>query len=230
MLLSDAPPKVSALEPECNRRVHWSSRVGVTSNDTSIKNIPQECQRLLPAQSSRHPKVHSPTLGVTFSRMTRAEAQSLLAKALAQPHRSRTTFRVRLRQRYLLYACPGLILRLRQSILRSALRWPVLQRHLGSIRKLAAWGALRDRARLLSGEALSTSERDLLVRQLEAYRDEMARLVTPNGAHRCGGAAFGAASSSALARADQTSPTSESALEQQNKTSFGSAASRRMSS
>src|SRR5437773_2366554 len=89
--------------------VESSALLGVISNDASIESTPQECQPLLPAQSLRHPKVHSPTLGVTFSKLTRAEAQSLLAKALAQPRHSRTTFRVLLRQWCLLYACPGLI-------------------------------------------------------------------------------------------------------------------------
>jgi len=53
----------------------------------------------------------------------------------------------------------------------------MLERFLPSIRNRAAWGALSDRARIESGEELSVSHYDLMVRRLIAYRDEFQKII-----------------------------------------------------
>jgi hypothetical protein len=67
-------------------------------------------------------------------------------------------------------------------LIRAALRWPKLETHLQSVRRLAALRALTDAAQIESCGELSTSEPAALVRRLKAYRDEMPRLTVIHSA------------------------------------------------
>jgi len=151
--------------------------MGTISNCVSPENIQSLFQREFQGQSLPHSKLRSTTLGVTLSQTTNAEAAQKLAEGLARRHHPEPKFPILLRQFYLLYICPNLIPRLQLFVIQLALRWPLLQQLLPSIRKHAAWGALSDSMQILSGEELSTSQRDLLVRQLKAYREECGKLV-----------------------------------------------------
>ena len=163
--------------------VGCSALLGITaiSSDASIKTSQPKRRLELRALSSQHPTLHSPTLGVSLAKLTPDEARRIFSKARLQPRRLGPTFLARLRGFYLLYICPNLVPHLQQNILQLAIHWPRLQPFLPTIRNHAAWGALSDRVRIQSGEALSVCPRDLLVRQLVAYRDELSKiLVIPN--------------------------------------------------
>ena len=67
-------------------------------------------------------------------------------------------------------------------LLRSAVRWPMLETLFPSIRRRGQWASLLDRAEIESGAELSTSEPEILARRLKAYRDEMPRLTVIHSA------------------------------------------------
>ena len=45
MLLSDAPPSASSMEPRCDRRVHWSSLVGASHISSAAVSTPSMMKR-----------------------------------------------------------------------------------------------------------------------------------------------------------------------------------------
>ena len=62
-------------------------------------------------------------------------------------------------------------------MLRLAVRFPVLETLLPSIRRHGQWASLLDRAQIESGGEVSVSAPSALARHLKAYRDEMPRLT-----------------------------------------------------
>ena len=137
-------------------------------------------------QSLPNPMIRSESLGISVRKTTAFEAQSLSLEVAALPPPRALGFPTQCRRFYLLYIYPLLIPRLQRSInlklVRAAVRTPLLERLLPTVRKLAMWGALRDRVRLESGEALSASELQSAVRLLRTYRDKYNSLtrMTPN--------------------------------------------------
>ena len=60
------------------------------------------------------------------------------------------------------------------AIARLALRYPILERHLASVRNQARGAALRDRAALLAGRELQPYAACQVYRGLKSYKDEFA--------------------------------------------------------
>src|ERR1035437_9873055 len=136
----------------------------------NISSNTSQSPRRLPPLS--HPIVHSASFQRHVAILTCKQARRSLAGALARPHVPATTWQTLRAKFYRCDVCREWYLRLGNRVLRSAVRWPVLQTLLPSIRKRGQWGALLDRAQIESGGELSTSAPAALVRRLKAYRDE----------------------------------------------------------
>jgi hypothetical protein len=163
-----------------NLKVDWMRFLFMESVSSKTSQLSRRRQPLL------YPKVHSASLGITLTKMTPDAARQLFSADSVQQRRPSLKFLIQIRKCYLLYIYPKLIRHLQQGInlqlVRAAVRWPMLERFLPSIRNRAAWDALSDRVRIESGEGLSTSPLDLLVRQLRAYHEEMPRLTVIHSA------------------------------------------------
>ena len=124
---------------------------------------------------------YSPSIQKYAYRMTSEESRQSLEQALARPRKPDSTWQ-RLRARfYRCDVCREQSARLGNLLLRLAVRWPLLQTLLPSIRKTGQLDALIDRFEIESGGVLSTSAPALLVMRLKSYRDEWSRIVVwPN--------------------------------------------------
>src|ERR1035437_2412628 len=126
-------------------RVACSDLLGVTviSTDASIKTSRPKCRPEYRGLSLRHPTIHSPTLGVSVAKMAPEDCVRLREHAPAPQHRQELKYQILLRRCHLL--CIGLkpIRHLRQSsnllFVRAAVRMPLLELLLPSIRNRAMW-------------------------------------------------------------------------------------------
>ena len=158
-----------------------NSKAQISIMESVSSNTSQAPRRPLPLSN---PIIHSASLHRFACKLTFAEARQIFSADQVQKHEPAPTSPFPLLKFLQCEICPNLALRLGldKMLIRAALRWPKLETHLPSVRRLAALRALTDQAQIESGGELSTSAPAALVRRLKAYRDEMPRLTVIHSA------------------------------------------------